>query len=79
MDIFWIVVGDEGYILAASGWLWKMVGIFWWGGRVVDIFWLVVGGGGYILDGGGWWLMLVSGCGRLWMVMNGGGWWHSLV
>ena len=26
MDIFWLVVGDGGYILAGGGWWWMMVG-----------------------------------------------------
>ena len=37
---------------------------------VVDIFWLMVGGGGDILAGSGWW-MVVSDCGRWWMVGGG--------
>ena len=37
VDIFWLVVGDSGYILAGSGSWWMVVG----------------GGGGYILAGGG--------------------------
>ena len=51
MDIFWIVVGGSGYILAGGGW--------WMG---VDIFWLVVGGGGWwwMVVGGGWWHSLVK-------------------
>ena len=52
MDIFWLVVGGGGYILAGSEFL-ANVGGSWW--VVVDIFWLVVGGGGYILASGGWW------------------------
>ena len=40
----WMVVDDDGYILAVGGW--------WW--MVVDIFCLVLGGGGYILTDGGW-------------------------
>ena len=58
LDIFWIVVGGGGHILAVGGWCWM----------VEDIFWLVVDGGGYILAGGGWWCMVVGGCGCLWMV-----------
>ena len=50
VDIFWLVLGGGGYILADGGWSWV----------VVDIFWLVVGGGGYILAGGGWWWMVVG-------------------
>ena len=37
VDIFWLVVGGDGYILAGGGW-WFVV---------VDIFWLVVDGGGW--------------------------------
>ena len=37
VDIFWLVVGGSGYILASGGW--------WW--VVVDTFWLVVGLGGW--------------------------------
>ena len=48
VDIFWLVVGGCGYILAGGGWWWTYFG--WW--------WVAVGGGGYILDGGGsWWLV----------------------
>ena len=54
MDIFWIVVGGGGYILAVGA---------WWG-MLVDIFWLVVGVSGYILmDGGGWEWVVVDGGG----------------
>ena len=59
VSIFWLVVGDGGYILPGVGW--------WW--VVVDIFWLLVGGGGcwwicfgwwwVVMDGGGWWHGLV--------------------
>ena len=37
VDIFWLVVGGSGYILASGGW--------WW--VVVDKFWLVAGLGGW--------------------------------
>ena len=58
MDIFWIVVGGDGYILPGGGWQWV----------VVDIFWLVVDGGGCILAGGGW-LWVVVDDGGWWMVV----------
>ena len=53
MDIFRLVVGGGGYVLAGGGW-WCVV---------VDKFWLVVDDGGYILAGGGWWWMVVVGGG----------------
>ena len=56
MDIFWIVVGSRGYILALGG---------WWG-MLVDTFWLVVGGGGYTLTGGGGYIL--AGGGLWWVV-----------
>ena len=51
VDIYWVVVGGDGYILAGGEW--------WW--VVVDIFWLVEGDGEYILAGGRWWWIVVSG------------------
>ena len=45
VDIFWLVVGCGGYILAGGGW--------WW--VVVDIFWLVVGSCGW------WWVVVDGG------------------
>ena len=70
VDIFWLVVGGCGYILAGGGRWWMVVGGGEWWWVVVDIFWLVVGdggwwwvvvgGGGYILDGGGWWWVVVG-------------------
>ena len=31
LDVFWIVVGDGGYILAVGGWWWMVVdGGVWW-------------------------------------------------
>ena len=35
VDIYWVMVGVGGYILAGGGW-WRVV---------MDVFWLVVGGG----------------------------------
>ena len=55
VDIFWLVVGGGGYILAGDGW--------WW--VVVDIFWLVMVGGGWWWTYFGWWWVLL-GRGGLW-------------
>ena len=43
VDIFWLVVGGGGYILADSG-SWGIYFGSWW--VAVDIFWLAVGGSG---------------------------------
>ena len=48
VDIFCVVVGGVGYILAGGGWKWMVVG------GVGYIF----AGGGYILAGSGWWWMV---------------------
>ena len=45
VDIFWLVMGDGGYILA-GGELWRVL---------VDIFWLIMGGGGW------WWVVMSGG------------------
>ena len=83
MNIFWLLPGGGGYILADGGCSWMAVSgsgqwwIYlgcWW--VVVDIFWLVVGGGGYIFAGGGWWWMVVDGGGY---IFAGGGWWWVVV
>ena len=55
VDIFWLVVGGSGYILAGGG--------CWW--VVLDIFWLVVGGGGWWWIYFGWWWVVVAG-GLVW-------------
>ena len=69
VDIFWLVVGVGGNILAGGGRWWMVVG---GGGHILaggGWWWVMMGGGGYILDGGGSW----------WMVVSCGEWWHSLV
>ena len=71
MDIFWIVVGDGGYILAVGGLLLM----------VVDIFWLVVSGGGWWWIYFGWWRLVVD---LFWLFEGGSGWqwvvaWFSLT
>ena len=45
VDIFWLVVGGGGYILA-GGELWRVL---------ADIFWLIMGGGGW------WWVVMSGG------------------
>ena len=69
MDIFWIALADDGYILAVGG--------VWW-----MVIWLVVSGGGcggYILAGGGWGWVVGGGSGWCWIVLGRGMWWHGLV
>ena len=59
VDIFWLVVGGGGYILAGSEFL-ANVGGSWW--VVMDIFWQVVVGGG------SWWVVVDI----FWLVVGGG-------
>ena len=59
VDIYWLVVGGCGYILAGGGW--------WW--VVVDMIWLVVGGGGWWQIYFGWWWVVVGG-GIIWSNPN---------
>ena len=62
VDIFWLVVSGDGYILAVGG-LWWTYFEWWW--VVVNIFLLAVAGGGWLVDI--FWLV-VDGVGSWWVV-----------
>ena len=66
VDIFCVVVGGVGYILAAGRWKWMVVG---------GVGYILAGGGWWWIYFG--WLWVVVDI--FWLVVGGGGWWHSLA